>query len=108
MTPVLTVKFFRTDGGREPVRDWLRNGHSPEDRRSIGTDIKTVQFGWPIGMPVVRKMEADMWEIRSRIRDGIARTLFTVIGSDIGIASWVCEEKSENAKRRLTDGAGKT
>ena len=101
MTPVLTVKFFRTDGGREPVRDWLRNGHSPEDRRSIGTDIKTVQFGWPIGMPVVRKMEADMWEIRSRIRDGIARTLFTVIGSDMVLLHGFVKKSQKTPKEEL-------
>jgi len=83
MIPVLTVKFFRTDSGREPVRDWLKNDLSAEDRRAIGTDIKTAQFGWPIGMPVVRKIEPNLWEVRSRIKDGIARTFFTVFGSDM-------------------------
>ena len=47
-------------------------------RKSIDADIKTVQFGWPIGMPVVRKMQAGLWEVRSHIPEGIARVLFTV------------------------------
>ncbi len=46
-------------------------------RRSIGEDIKTVQFGWPLGMPLVRKMEPGLWEVRCDIADGIARVLFT-------------------------------
>jgi phage-related protein len=29
-------------------------------------------------MPLVRKMEADLWEIRSDIADGIVRVLFTM------------------------------
>jgi phage-related protein len=29
-------------------------------------------------MPLVRKMEPDIWEVRSDITDGIARVLFTV------------------------------
>jgi phage-related protein len=62
--------------GREPVRDWLRS-LPDEDRKAIGEDIKTVQFGWPLGMPLVRKMEADLWEVRSNIPAGIARVLFT-------------------------------
>jgi hypothetical protein len=37
--------------GTEPVRDWIKE-LGPEDRRIIGTDIRTVEFGWPIGMPV--------------------------------------------------------
>jgi hypothetical protein len=40
--------FFRTEGGGEPIREWLK-GLSPEDRKRIGEDIKTVEFGWPIG-----------------------------------------------------------
>jgi phage-related protein len=49
----------------------------------IGEDIKTVQFGWPIGMPLVRKVETDLWEVRSHLKDGIARVLFTVLADKI-------------------------
>ena len=33
--------FYRTEAGGEPVREWLRE-LSPEDRKRIGEDIKTV------------------------------------------------------------------
>ncbi|MDF1537003.1 MAG: type II toxin-antitoxin system RelE/ParE family toxin, partial [bacterium] len=49
----LKVYFFRQESGKEPVRDWLRS-LSTEDRKLIGADIKTVQWGWPLGMPLVR------------------------------------------------------
>jgi phage-related protein len=75
----LTVDFYKTDNGTEPVREWLRS-LPPKHRKSIGEDIKTVQFGWPVGMPVVRKLEAGLWEVRSRTKSGIARVLFTVRG----------------------------
>ena len=29
-----------------------------ETKRIIGADIKTVQFGWPLGMPLVRNSRA--------------------------------------------------
>ena len=77
--PILSVKFFRTDGGNEPVREFLRD-LAPNDRKIIGTDIKEVQFGWPLGMPLVRKMGKDLWEIRSHLEGRIARVLFTVVG----------------------------
>ena len=73
------MRFFRTTQGNEPVRDWLKALAAP-DRKTIGEDIKTVQFGWPLGMPVVRKLAADLWEVRSDINDGIARALFTIQG----------------------------
>ncbi|AXH01171.1 type II toxin-antitoxin system RelE/ParE family toxin (plasmid) [Deinococcus wulumuqiensis] len=49
-----------------------------EDRRAIGEDLKTAQFGWPLGMPLIRKLEKDLWEVRTSLEDGIARVLFTV------------------------------
>ena len=49
------------------------------DRKTIGEDIKVVQFRWPLGMPFVRKIEPGLWEVRSRLRDGrIGRVCFTV------------------------------
>ena len=71
LPPILEVRFYATDQGREPVRDWLK---------SLGEDIKTVQYGWPLGMPLVRKMEPGLWEVRSTIDTGIARVLFTTTG----------------------------
>ena len=75
----LDVVFFRTESGNEPVREWLRK-LSKADKRTIGSDIKTVQYGWPIGMPVVRKLDAGLWEVRSRLDQRICRILFTVHG----------------------------
>lgn len=74
--PILSVAFFRTEAGREPVREWLKS-LPREERRIIGEDLKTVQFGWPLGMPLVRKLDTKLWEVRSKLPDRIARTLFT-------------------------------
>lgn len=79
---VLNVRFFCTDAGNEPVREWLTD-LPREHRRMIGTDIKTVQLGWPIGMPVVRKLDTGLWEVRIDLDDTIARVLFTIVGSDM-------------------------
>ena len=78
--PILAVVFYRTDAGNEPVREWLKS-LSREDRKIIGEDIKTVQFGWPLGMPLIRKLERGLWEVRSNINQGIARVLFAVDGN---------------------------
>ena len=50
-----------------------------EDRRTIGEDIKDVEFSWPIGMPLVRSLGRELWEVRSRLPQGrIARVIFCV------------------------------
>ena len=76
----LQVFFYRTAGGAEPVREWLK-ALPPEERKIIGDDLKTAQFGWPLGMPLIRKLETDLWEVRSRSPHRIARVIFTVEGN---------------------------
>jgi phage-related protein len=80
--PILDVRFFRTDAGTEPVRDWLR-ALSATDRKLIGEDIKTVQFGWPMGMPLIDHLGGDLWEVRSKLGTRIARTLFVTEGGTL-------------------------
>ncbi len=71
--------FFRTEAGREPVRDWLKALPYPNDRKRIGEDIKTVEFAWPIGMPVCRPLGQGIYEVRSDlIHNRIARVLFYI------------------------------
>jgi phage-related protein len=75
----LNVVFFKSQSGKEPVREWLKS-LPLQDKKAIGEDIKTVQFGWPLGMPLVRKLEPGLWEVRSNTSSGIARVLFSVQG----------------------------
>jgi phage-related protein len=71
--------FFRTEAGGEPVRDWLKGLPSSKDRKRIGEDIKTVEFGWPIGMPVCRPLGDGIYEVRTSLtQNRIARVLFYI------------------------------
>ncbi len=78
----LPVRFFRTETGNEPVREWIRS-LSEVEKRLIGVDIKTVQFGWPLGMPLVRNLGLGIWEVRTKLENKISRVLFTVFENEI-------------------------
>lgn len=75
-----------------------------------GLTFKTAQYGWPLGMPLILKLEPGLWEIRSHIADGIARVLFTVDG-DVMVLLHGFVKKSQKtpaadlktAKQRLAD-----
>jgi phage-related protein len=68
--------FYQTKNGSEPVCEWLRSSSS-DDRKAIGKDIKTVEFGWPVGMPVCSAMGAGLYEVRTDLNNKrIARVLF--------------------------------
>jgi phage-related protein len=52
---------------------------APRDRRLIGEDIKTVEFGWPIGMPTCRSLGNGLYEVRTDLPGNrIARVFFYV------------------------------
>jgi phage-related protein len=75
----VAVVFFRTEAGGEPVRQWLKALPYDEDRKRIGADIKTVEFGWPLGMPVCRPLGDGIYEVRTHLtQHRIARVLFYV------------------------------
>src|ERR1035441_4680053 len=74
----LPARFYRTNGGSEPVREWLQ-GLDAADRKIIGEGIKDVEFSWAIGMPLVKALGQGVWEVRSSLVGGrIARVLFCV------------------------------
>jgi phage-related protein len=75
----MQVVFFRTGAGGEPVREWLKFLSPIEDRKQIGVDIKSVEFGWPIGMPVCRPLGEGLYEVRSSLtQNRIALVLFYI------------------------------
>lgn len=75
LVKVIPLKFYQEESGREPVRRWLHD-LSREDRIIIGRDIRVVQADWPISSQIVKSLGNGIWEIRSRLDNRIARTLF--------------------------------
>ncbi len=74
----LPARFYEQTNGNVPVREWLLS-LSPEDRKLIGDDIRTAEFGWPVGMPLCRpiKGQRGLWEVRINLDGGrIARVFF--------------------------------
>ncbi len=112
--PILHVVFYRSGIGSEPVREWLL-ALNREDRRTIGDDIKTAQYGWPLGMPLIGKLEPGLWEVRSRVRSGTARVMFTVDGDTMVLLHGFVKKSAKTptadlktARRRLARAQGAT
>lgn len=104
----IPVRFFRLDSGREPVREWLKKPDQAS-RKTVGEDIKALQFGWPVGMPLAQKMAENLWELRSRLLSGICRTFFTVHHGEIVLLHGFVKKSQKTpanelaiAKRRST------
>jgi phage-related protein len=74
-TPRLACRFYRTEAGNEPVREWLRSLPS-EVRKDIGSDIQQVQWRWPVGKPLVDGLGGGLFEVRTDFGGDIYRVLF--------------------------------
>jgi phage-related protein len=75
----IPARFYQTEAGTEPVRNWLKS-LDREERFLIGADIKTVEYGWPIGMPTCRPLGKGLFEVRTNLPQGrrIARVFFCI------------------------------
>lgn len=105
----LTAAFYQTPNGNQPCRDFLME-LTRDDRREIGSDIFAVQKGFPLGLPLCRKMDTDLWEIRSTVHDGICRVFFTVDSNEMILLHGIKkksqktpQEELETAKKRLNE-----
>lgn len=101
--PLLSVRFFASSAGNEPVREWLL-GLGRDDRRIVGSDIKTAQYGWPLGMPLIRQARAGtvggpLAHSGRHRQGGVHGEWFRD-----GAAARVREEVSEDACSRPEDG----
>ena len=75
--------FYRSSGGKEPVREWLKALDAP-DRLAVGQDLMRAQWRWPVGMPLCRGMGQGLWEIRTELPSKrIARVLLCLDEGDL-------------------------
>lgn len=101
MDKKINVVFYQTPLGNEPVCEWLKS-LSIEDRQNIGNDIKTVEYGWPIGMPVSRPLGNKLYEMRSSISDKrIARVIFTIIDNYIVLLNGFVKKTQQTPKEEI-------
>lgn len=104
----LPARFFESVSGRVPVREWLLV-QVAEDRKTIGEDICTAEFGWPVGIPLCRSLKGHkgVWEIRSNLTGGrISRVFFCVHdGAMVLLHGFI--KKSQKTPARELDIASK-
>lgn len=97
----LPAAFYRTSAGTEPVRDWLRE-MDKEDSKAIGDDIRKVEFGWPVGMPVCRPMGGGLFEVRTDLARGrIARVLFAIVDGQAVMLHGFIKKSQATPQREL-------
>lgn len=97
----INVVFFRTELGMEPVREWLKT-LTKLDKKTIGEDIKTVQFGWPLGMPLVDSLGQGLWEVRTKLSGGrIARVIFFMDSHLMVLVNGFIKKTQKTAKKEL-------
>src|SRR3954454_20309911 len=99
---MLPVLFYRTDGGAELVKDWLRS-LDDRDQNILGLDLMRVQFRWPVGMPLCRATGDGLWEMRTNLPNNrIARLLFFVTDERIVVVHGFIKKTQKTPDEELT------
>jgi hypothetical protein len=78
------------------VREWLKELPKNE-RKRIGEDIMTVQFRWPLGMPLVDHLGSGIWESSQQTADTDRTNIIFRARRRNRPAAWIHQEDKENA-----------
>lgn len=105
-TKKIQAVFYRTAMGAEPVRDWLKDDLSPEDRKIVGVDIATVEYGWPVGMPTCRPLGNGLREVRSSLPGGrFARVIFCIADGRMVLLSGFIKKAQKTPQAEIDKAA---
>jgi phage-related protein len=98
---ILPASFYQNSLGKEPVRDWLKD-LDKNDRLVIGADIKTVEFGWPVGMPTCKPLGKGLYEVRSSLPSNrIARVIFCIYEGQMVLLHAFIKKTQKTPKQEL-------
>lgn len=97
----LPAKFYATKSGNEPVREWLKELDG-SDRKIVGGDIATAEYGWPVGMPLSKSLGNGLFEIRTHISNGrISRVIFAVVNKQMILLHGLIKKTQKTPKQDL-------
>lgn len=90
--------------------EWLK-GLDEDDRRIIGGYLRTVQIGFPMGMPICRPLGNGLWEVRPSLSSKReARLIFfqhgpklVIVGGFMKKTQKTPESELETARKRKKD-----
>ena len=93
--------FYQNANGKEPVKEWLYTLNH-DDMKTIGEDIRTIEYGFPIGMPLCRSLGDKLYEVRSNISDKrIARVIFTIVGDNMVLLHSFIKKSQKTPKQDI-------
>ena len=71
------------------------------EKKSIGEDIMAVQYGWPLGMPLVRNLGNGLWEVRTNLENRIARVIFFIYNDKIVLVHGFIKKSQQTPKEEI-------
>lgn len=100
-TKIIAAEFYRTDAGNEPAKAFLLKTLTKEERTRVGVDIRTVEYGWPKGMPVCRDLKNGLYEVRTQLSTRICRVLFALYGTRMVLLHGFVKKTQETPKHEM-------
>lgn len=94
------VIFYKTDAGNVPALEWFR-ALDDEERRIVGYDLRVLQIGFPMGMPLCRSLGDGLWELRSTLAKKIARVIFFLDGQNFIVVHGFIKKSQKTPKEDL-------
>ncbi len=104
------AEFFRSDAGREPVREDLKALGRPA-KTVVGEDVRFVELNWRVDRPYVDRLrsghgqyEETLYEVRHTLEALEYRTLFFVYEARMVLVHFFPKKARKTPKREIELG----
>ncbi|HEX4068642.1 MAG TPA: type II toxin-antitoxin system RelE/ParE family toxin [Candidatus Babeliales bacterium] len=100
VTKPFDLRFYQETSGKEPVLEWI-NDFNEKDLKTIGLDIKEIQYSWPWKMPLVKPLGNGLMEMRTKLKDKQIRIFFTLHKGEIILLHGFIKKTQKTPKNEL-------
>lgn len=95
------IELFESASGKQPVANFIAT-LKPDEQAKIARGIDLLkEYGPQIGMPYVRHMIGDLWELRVPFGGQAFRLLFFIFGNTLVVAHAFSKKTSKTPQKEL-------
>lgn len=97
----MPLAMWASLSGNQPARDWFRS-LPYQDRKKLGHDLRKLQYGWPVGMPLVRPLGGRLWELITNLPPSReSRVIFSTDGETLLVLHGFIKKAAQTPKHEL-------
>lgn len=95
------IYFYKEQSGKSPVEIWINKMLTLKEKNKIYDGLKKLQCEWPIGLPLTRHLENNLWEMRTYLGTRDSRLIFIIKNKNIFILHGFIKKTNKTPRNEI-------